>query len=176
VELKVVTYLVSILLVGAVGLSSSISVAAERHVHGEAEVEISLEPSGRVSGQLRAAMDAFLPFEHVPKTDAQRKQLSQLRENLRQVSFLLSANAEAGCTQTSIQTESALFKDKAPSGHSDLELQFSLQCANPSALRQFSFDILKRPGRLKKVELEFAGPKGQSKAILTPRSPVFQLP
>lgn len=151
--------------------------SGHRHSHGEAELEIALEPGGRITGRLRGAMDAFLPFEHAPKTEAQRQQLSRLKEGLQQVSYLLSANPEAGCAQTSVRADSALF-GPGPSvgGHSDLELQFTLQCAKPAELRQLSFDILKRPGRLKKIELEFVGPKGQAKAVLSPKSPVFPIP
>jgi hypothetical protein len=147
-----------------------------RHVHGEAELEVSLGPDGRLSGRLKGAMDAFLAFEHAPKTDAQRQQLSGLKTGLQQVSYLLSANPEAGCVQTAIQADSALFAARPDSGHADLEVQFTLQCAKPSELRQITLDILKRTGRLKKIELEFVGPKGQAKAVLTPKSPVFKLP
>ncbi|MEY2777548.1 MAG: hypothetical protein RLY30_1646 [Pseudomonadota bacterium] len=166
------------------GLSSAVAVAAEphghsgghRHVHGEADVEITLDAQGRLSGHLQAAMDAFLPFEHAPKTEAQRRQLSQLQESLQQVGFLLSANPEAGCTQTSVQADSALFHAKAFSGHANLEVKFTLQCAHPSALRQLSFDILRRSGRLKKIELEFVGPNTQAKAVLTSKRPAYTLP
>jgi hypothetical protein len=147
-----------------------------RHAHGEVEVELVLEANGRLSGHLKGAMDGFLPFEHVPKTDAQRKLVSELRSNLVKPNWLVSVNPEGRCEQESVRAVSPLFEGKDSGGHANLEVEFSLRCANPEMIRALNFEVLSNTKRLKKVELEFVGPKGQAKAVLTTRKPQFLLP
>jgi hypothetical protein len=175
---QIMTALMAVLLLISVPAvqASSAHHHGHRHAHGEVEVELVLEANGRLSGHLKGAMDGFLPFEHVPKTDAQRKLVAELRSNLVKPNWLVSVNPEARCEQEAVRAVSPLFEGKGSGGHANLEVEFSLRCVNPEMIRALNFEVLSNSKRLKKVELEFVGPKGQAKAVLTTRKPQFLLP
>ncbi|MEY4014944.1 MAG: hypothetical protein RLZZ290_1808 [Pseudomonadota bacterium] len=146
------------------------------HAHGSVEVELVLESNGLMTGRLFGAIDGFLPFEHAPKTEAQRRQLLELQQHLTRLDWLLTVNPEGQCLSKTMRADSSLFRARVKSGHADLEVQFSLQCASPSLVRIISFPVFVNAKRLKKIELEYVGPQGQSKAVLSPRKPQFVLP
>lgn len=156
--------------------SAASSAHGHRHAHGEAEVELALDSSGRLSGRLQGAMDGFLPFEHAPKTEAQRQQVRELQQKLTRVDWILTVNPDAQCVQESVRAESSIFQGQDQSGHASLTVNFSLVCARPAQLQSLTFGVLGHSKRLKKIELEFVGPKGQAKAVLNTRKNQFILP
>jgi len=84
------TFLLSIVIAGWTGSTRAQPVADRHqaghshgaHSHGKAEMELTIQGSA-IRGLFKTPMDSLLGFEHAPKTDAQKKAVSDLRERLK---------------------------------------------------------------------------------------------
>lgn len=66
-----------LMLISAIALASTTSFAAEKHVHGEAELSLVFE-KGTLLVELATPTDNLLGFEHEPRTDAEHKRLDAM--------------------------------------------------------------------------------------------------
>jgi len=59
---------------------------------------------------------------------------------------------------------------KSPDDHADLDAKFVYHCDAPAALTEIEVRLFDRFKRLRRIDGQLAGPKGQSALKLTPRS------
>jgi hypothetical protein len=178
---------------------SSLTQAAPAHVHGEARLEIVLEISregAQKSAQLAITLDTpldnLLGFEHTPATDAEREAVARMEEQLSHPEQLFAPDAAAQCAATLLELESP-FRTGVPenehehedehrsepdehhghSGHNDLEAHYRVICKNPDALQGLTVHLFTLFPRLQRLQVEFAGPKGQRAAKLDAKNSRF---
>jgi hypothetical protein len=145
------------------------------HAHGQASAQVSLE-GAVLRLEIQGAMDNFLSFEHPPKTNAQRAELQQLQEALKDAHWLAVPAVAAQCRSTGIRSKSALFDQTAGGkGHADLVVSLTFECSNPAALNAIRFSALDQGRRMKKLAVEFVGPSGQRAVTLTQARPILEL-
>ena len=172
------------LLLASVVLGSSMAHAGKAHEHGVVRLDVSIE-GPQVTIAMTAALDNWLGFERAPRTDAERKAAAEVLARLRnpsQGSALFALNAQAQCqlAQAGVSApvlEPAAKPAAAPAaprppaakggdGHADLEASYSFQCAQPAQLRSLDLGLIDAYKRIQRIEVQVAGPKGQSKVTL----------
>jgi len=78
--------------------------AADKHVHGEAELYIAIE-GNKVLLELESPADNILGFEHQPSTPQQEKQVADAMAELKTYSSLIEFKG-VECTQLSADLDS----------------------------------------------------------------------
>jgi hypothetical protein len=147
------------------------------HVHGQARLDIAVE--GRVlSVQFEAPLDSVLGFEHRPRTAAQRQAADAALVRLRDAASWLRPPAAAQCQVTETVVEAAVLEapaaGSAPTGaaeaeHADVEVRVTFRCAAPEQLTAIEVDLFEAFARMKRIDVQVATARGQSKQTL--RSP-----
>lgn len=130
------------------------------HSHGKAEMELTIQGSA-IRGLFRTPMDSLLGFEHAPKTDAQKKAVSDLRERLKNPAAWFVPTADAQCVVRSHEASSTLFTGAVKGAHSDLEYRFSFECAAPNALKGLEILALRDFRRLSEVSVQLVTDRTQ---------------
>lgn len=141
------------------------------HAHGKGELELTIQGSA-IRGAFRTPMDSLLGFEHLPRTEAQRNSVDQLRQRLANPSAVVTPNPEANCTPRMSEATSALFTGAARGEHSDLEVRFSFECASPTGLKTLEVTALKDFKRLLEVHLQLVTERGQRAVVLKKKDPL----
>ncbi len=162
------TFLLSIVIAGWTGSTRAQPVADRHqaghshgaHSHGKAEMELTIQGSA-IRGLFRTPMDSLLGFEHAPKTDAQKKAVSDLRERLKNPALWFVPTADAQCVVRSHEASSTLFSGAVKDAHSDLEYRFSFECAVPNALKGLEILALRDFRRLSEVRVQLVTDRGQ---------------
>ena len=174
-------------LVACMALAASAAHAGKAHEHGVVRLDVSVEGS-RLTIDMVAALDNWLGFERAPRTDAERKAAAEVLARLRnpqQGTPLFVPDAAAQCQLVKAEVSAPVLepgaKPAAKSGaapasppaahksggeHADLEASYSFQCAQPAQLRTLDLGLFDAYRRIQRIEVQVAGPKGQSKVTL----------
>lgn len=139
------------------------------HSHGRAEMEITIQGSA-IRGLFKTPMDSLLGFEHTPKTDAQRKAISDLRERLNNPALWFAPTPDAQCVVRSHEASSTLLKGVVRGTHSDLEYRFSFECAAPHALKAIEILALRDFRRLLDLRVVLVTDQAQRSIKLNKKS------
>lgn len=148
--------------------AAAATAAAAPHEHGVARLAVSLE-GNRLSIDLDAPLDGFLGFERAPRTDAERKAAADLLVRLKAPEGLFKPDAAAGCKAAGAEVKAPVLEPGAKPAkgeHADLEAQYQFECGQPAALRQLDVGLFDAFRRLQRVDVQVAGPRGQSKTTL----------
>lgn len=141
------------------------------HVHGVARLAVAVEGS-TLTLSLESPLDSLLGFEHRPKNEQQKAAVRALAERLGQPAALFTPTPAAQCRVTAVKLDSPLLTP-APTpgsdGHADLDAEFVFTCARPEALRDLAVDLFPGFPRLRRLDVQVAGPRGQRAARLTPQ-------
>ena len=165
---KVLTMaLASMTLIGAPAL------AGKAHEHGVMKLDVAIEGS-TLSIAIDSPLDSFLGFERAPRTDAERKAAADLLTRLRgpdKGAPLFSPDAAAQCTLSKAEVDAPVLEAPKPAAaqgvHADLTASYTYTCAQPGQLKTLGvglFDVWRRLGR---IDVQVAGPQGQSRQTLT---------
>lgn len=147
--------------------------AAPAHVHGEARLEIVVEGE-TLAIHLDSPLDNLLGFEHAPRTPAEQQAVKAMATTLRQAEHLFVLDAAAGCAAPDVELSSPVLDGKATAdGHLDLDADFRWQCRHLPALRGIDTRLFAEFPRLKRINVDFAGPTGQKSGQLTPKATSF---
>ncbi len=142
------------------------------HSHGVGSLELSVQ-AGKVSGSFEIPMESLLGHEHLPRTEAQKKAMANLQSALASADYFIALPAAAQCKQISLKASSSMFEGKK-SEHSDLDIDFSFDCAQPAALTELRISLFSKHARLKSLKADMVGPKGQKSVTLTAKDPVLR--
>lgn len=147
--------------------------AGKAHEHGVMKLDVALD-GNTLSIALESPLDSFLGFERAPRTEAERKAAVDLLTRLRgpdQGKPLFTADAAAQCTLSKAEVRAPVLETpaKGPTkdGHADLEADYAYTCAQPAQLKTLDLGLFDAYRRLKRIDVQVAGPQGQSKATLT---------
>jgi len=177
--------LASLVLLASGVLGSSAAHAGKAHEHGVVRLDVSIE-GPQVTIDMTAALDNWLGFERAPRTDAERKAAAEVLARLRNPSQgapLFALNAQAQCQLAQAEVSAPVLEPaakpavapaappppapaKGSAEHADLEASYRFQCAQPAQLRTLDLGLFEAYKRIQRVEVQVAGPKGQSKVTL----------
>ncbi|MDR1311888.1 MAG: DUF2796 domain-containing protein [Burkholderiaceae bacterium] len=173
----------------------------EAHEHGAAKIDLAIEGQ-EVEIELETPLANVISFEHAPRTPSQEKEIRAMAAIMHTNKTLFSFPDKAGCVLEKVSLKSDVIsrdllappsssggkatqsasvspkktKDKKDDDdeHADLDAEFAYRCQNPQALTYIRTGLFKSFPRLKRVDMQIAGPKGQRAARLTPRSNVIK--
>jgi hypothetical protein len=156
------------------------------HVHGVAALDVAVE-GGKLELHLVSPLDSLVGFEHAPRTEAERSALRSLQKTLARPEALLVPTAAAHCSLASSSADVKMRQDpaskEASSGagkpapgadeHGELQARYAFRCQQPQALKSIEVRLFETFPRLKRVDVRFAGPRGQKAGRVTPGQRTF---
>jgi hypothetical protein len=170
----------------AVELSSLPAHSADRHVHGVSNLRVAVDGNA-LRLEFSSPLENLVGFEHAPRTDKQKAALRGMAEQLRGADVQFVPTPAARCNPVSVRLQSALL-DEAPAGdkagraarkeqpaesgtsdeHADVSAEYLYRCEQPDALRDLRVNLFETFRRLRRIDVQVAGPHGQSAAKLSP--------
>ena len=160
------------LLGGLAVVSSLVLAAGKAHEHGAVRLDVAIEGS-KLTITMEAPLDNLLGFERAPRTDAERKAGADVLARLRSPATgtpLFAADAAAQCGLSRAEVQAPVLepgsKSAAKDEHADLDASFEFNCAHPAELRALDVGLFDAFKRIQRIDVQVAGPKGQSKATL----------
>jgi hypothetical protein len=154
--------------------------AGQAHEHGVVKLDVAIE-GNRLTIAMQAPLDNLLGFERAPRTDAERKAAADVLTRLRspeQAAPLFAMDAAAQCTLSRAEVRAPVLEPGAKSAakgeHADLEASYDFNCAQPGALRSLEVGLFDAYRRIQRIDMQIAGPTGQSK--LTLKRPARKVP
>ena len=137
------------------------------HQHGAAQLEVSLD-GGALQIALEGPAENFLGFEHAPRTDAQKKTVARVEQQLNEPAKLFTPMAGADCQAQAPRVEMKLPPPGSKETHSEIEAEWRWQCAKPAALGHVDVGLFKAFPRLKELRVQIVTAQGQKTAVLKP--------
>jgi len=153
--------------------------AHKAHSHGVAQLEVAID-GPTIKLKLESPLDSLLGFERAPRNDAERDRVRVMAQALRSGPFVPTAAAR--CRLERVSLRSAVLAPellgesgpaaggKADDEHVDLDAGFVYRCEDPKALAGVDVMLFDHFKRLRRVDTQVAGPKGQAALKLTAKS------
>lgn len=144
---------------------TSVGAQGRPHSHGVGRLDVAVDVKG-VSMQLEMPLDSLVGFERAPRNAREDRALKDALATLRTAGSLFATEPAAQCMSSNVRvSEPAL---KGGESHADVEAAYAFTCAKADALRAIdAAGLFKAFARLRNVEVQFVGPKGQAKRTLT---------
>jgi len=173
----------SLLIALSLAASPAPLLAAEAHVHGQANLGVAIDGE-TLTLMLESPTDSLVGFEHAPGSDLERAAVARMKETLEQADKLFLPTAAAECRLASVELHSLLLdgedgpepaheagheddEHEGHEGHADLDGDFTFRCAHPEQLHDLEVRLFDAFPRLKKVKVAVVAPQGQKAADLT---------
>lgn len=175
----------------ALTIATPFAHAEKAHVHGVAELNVSVEGS-TLRLALESPLDNLLGFERAPKGDQELNRVRRVVTQLRQADQLFVPTPGAGCKLTSVKLESAVIdpvllgeapvartaakaaqRDDQPGTgheHADLDGKFIFHCAQPAALQGLEVRLFTAFPGYQQIRAQVVTAKRQSAAKLSPKA------
>ncbi|MDB5815924.1 MAG: ABC-type metal ion transport system, periplasmic component/surface adhesin [Rhodocyclales bacterium] len=160
--------------------------AAEAHVHGLANLEVSIE-GNTLSIAMESPLDNLIGFERAPKTPAEINKVRSMAASLRAADKVFVTNSQAACKPVSVKLASSALDPallgEAPANtqaavehgeHADLDANFSFRCDKIAALNSLTVQLFDGFANMKTLDVKLVTPKRQHAARLTPTSRTMQ--
>jgi hypothetical protein len=139
------------------------------HQHGAAKLQVSLDGQA-LQISFEGPADNLLGFEHAPRTDAERKTLARAEEQLRQPLQVFGIPPAAGCQAQPARLETRLPAAGGGETHSEIEVDWRWECANPQGLTHVDVNLFRAFSRLKQLRVQLVTAQGQRAMVLRPNS------
>jgi hypothetical protein len=153
--------------------------SGKAHEHGALKLDVAIEDN-KVTIAMAAPLDNLLGFERAPRTDAERKAATEVLARLRSPDKgtpLFAMDAAAQCTLSKAEVRAAVLEpdpktetnnsaNTKQDEHADVDADYEYNCAQPGELRSLDVGLFDAYKRIKRVDVQVAGPKGQSKVTL----------
>lgn len=152
------------------GLSPWVVHAGKAHEHGIGKLDVAVE-NGRITIAFESPLDNLLGYERAPRTDAERRQADALVARLKAADTLFRIDPAARCRLTGIELASSALKLGKPepgeAGHADIDGTYTFECADTGRAAHVDVGLFEYK-RLRRLDVQLAGPKGQFKRRLDP--------
>ncbi len=135
------------------------------HEHGVAHLNVAIDGQ-RVTLSFQIPMESLLGHERAPKSPQEQAQVKALLDKLQQGRNLVQLDAQAQCQGSAPTVNAPVLEGKAASEHSDIAIEWQLQCAQPAMLRKAEVTLFEMAPRLRRVQAQVAGPQGQTRKML----------
>lgn len=154
----------------ALTLAAPLSQAAPHaHQHGAANLAVAVD-GAQLTVHLEAPLDGFLGFERAPRNDAERRAAAAVLTRLRDGVTLFRPDAAASCVMTRSDVKAPVLEPGArPAGkdeHADIQANYEFKCAQAQHLRTLDIGLSEAFKRIRQIEVQVAGAKGQRKVTL----------
>jgi hypothetical protein len=145
------------------------------HEHGVASIDVAVD-GAQLTVLLNMPLDGLLGFERPPRNDRERHAADAALALLRDGARMFGPEAAAQCTLQSVEIDAPVLAPgaKAQGDHAELDATTVFRCAQPAALSRLKLGMFDAFPRLKRVDVQVAGPQGQRK--LTLRRPAQDVP
>jgi hypothetical protein len=145
------------------------------HEHGVVHMTVAIEgPSVQLA--LRAPQESLLGYERAPREGTEKQQADKLIEQMRVAESVIEWNAQAQCKATSASVNAPGLQGKAQAGgHVDIEAQYRFECGQVAQLRSAKVSLFELSRRISRVQVQVAGPQGQSQSTLRRNRREFQI-
>lgn len=152
-------------------LAASPALSAEKHAHGEGELNVAID-GNEVVVELTAPGSDIVGFEHKPSTDADRKAVAAAAAMLKDGGALFAFPDKAGCKMQDADVHSDLMKDDQHDHgeHAEFRAHYRFRCETPGALSHVDVGYFKAFPRARELDVQLITPKGQGAAELTASS------
>jgi len=162
--------LTCLILVISAAFTTLVFANEESHVHGLIRMDLAIDAK-TLTMQIEAPLDSLLGFEHRPRTEAQKQTAGTILKQMNNVNALIQPAKAAACKSTKVNVQSAVLQSQKPAGtkgaeHIDLDASFEFICEYPEKLTVIELGFFDEFKRVQKIEVQDAGPKGQSKQTL----------
>jgi hypothetical protein len=155
--------------------------AHKAHSHGVAQLEVAVD-GPTITLKLTSPLDSLVGFERAPRNDAERGQVRSMAQALRSGNQFVPTPA-ARCRLDRVELTSPVLAPEllgqsgpAPSTgkpadeHAELDGTFVFRCEDAKALQGLDVMMFDHFKRLRRLDTQVAGPKGQSALKLTSKS------
>lgn len=157
----------------ALGLAACPAWAGKAHEHGVLKLDVAIE-GNTLSVALESPLDSVLGFERAPRSAAERQAAADLLTRLRspdQGTPLFTTDAAARCTLSKALVRAPVLETATQAagkdGHADLDADYTYTCALPGQLKSLDLGLFDSFRQLKRIDVQVAGPQGQSRLTLT---------
>ena len=162
------------------------ALAHQAHVHGQATIQVAIA-GDKLAITLNTPLDNLLGFETAPANASQRRAVDAMAVRLRRSEAVVAPSAGAGCVAGPVRLNAPVLAGTpghdAPSGnappaneeHANMEATYAFTCGRPEALREIEVRLFGELPRLKRIDVQIAGPRGQASQRLTPKNPLARL-
>lgn len=154
------------------------ALGAKAHTHGVAGLTVAIY-GATITMTLDAPLESLLGFERAPRNDAERNRVREMAQVLRSGDAFAPTPA-ARCKPAKVELASAVLAPEllgsggaagtTDDGHAELNGTFIYRCEDIAALREIDVRLFDPFKRLRRIDAQLAGPKGQSAHRLTPRA------
>ena len=158
--LRIAAMLVCVAFCGAALAQGQKQGGGHAHAHGVGQLQIAID-GAVVRGELHIPMESLLGHEYLPRSQAQKNAMAQLRQSLTNPAYVMLPVAAAQCQVTNSLATSPMFEGRDGGGHSSLLYAFAFRCEQPQHLRQIDVPLFAKHPRLKEIEVELVGPAVQ---------------
>jgi hypothetical protein len=187
----------------AAALLLSAQVQAQKagaHVHGIAELQVAVD-GAVLKLEFYSPLHDLVGFEHAPRTEAQKTAVRSMADRLERAgtqfipapaaacalaSAKLSSPVIAGAAAGTGESAKASPASKTASGapadqrhdakdaHAGLSGEFVFRCERPQRLNSLELKLFDSFPRLRRVDVQVAGPRGQSATRLSPKQRIVK--
>lgn len=165
-----------LIVVCAVVCLPSLAWAAGKHQHGVVSLEVTLE-ARTLTLNVEAPLDSLVGFEHRPRTSAQREAGDAALKRMNDGATLFKPDPAAMCSlgKSSVNADALQPADagagagagaKKEAEHADLDASYEFTCQQPDKLTNVQIGLFDSFQRIKRIDVQLALPKGQSKQSL----------
>ena len=155
--------------------------AGKAHEHGALKLDVAIE-GNKLTIEMEAPLDNLLGFERAPRNDAERKAAADVLARLRgpdKSTPLFVTDAAAQCTLSKAEVQAPVLEPGAKSAakdeHADVDASYEFICVKPDELRSLDVRLFDAYKRIQRIDVQVAGPKGQSKVTLKRTARTVQL-
>lgn len=170
----------------------------QAHTHGRLSLDVAVDAQ-TLTLTLESPLDGFLGFERAPRTDAERKRVSDMVARLNAADQLFQPDPAAACTLSTVTLTSAALglgeakkeddhghdekqghdgkpgHAHAQDEHADIDIDIVFQCAQAPQARYIDLKLFEAFPRIRTIDAQVAAPQGQFKRTLRPNAPRLQL-
>ncbi|MFT3778392.1 MAG: DUF2796 domain-containing protein [Ottowia sp.] len=147
------------------------------HTHGRLALDAAVDAQS-ITLAVESPLDNFLGFERAPRTDAERKRVSDLVARLNAADQLFQPDPAAGCKLSKVDLQSAALglgrageahgHDHDHGEHADIDMSVVFTCADAAQARFIDVRLFDAYKRLRTIDAQVASPQGQFKRTLRP--------
>lgn len=169
------------------------AIAADAHVHGVATLDVTIE-ARTLTLRFATPLDNLLGFEREPRNESERGAVRRMADTLYRAKRLFVPSPAARCRVTDLKLASPVLGpglleawkhgisvgfgsghqhkhgNDHQEGHAELTDDVMFRCVNAVALDGLEVRLFDRFARLRRIDVQIIGPRGQSAATLTPEA------
>jgi hypothetical protein len=149
-------------------LASEISVSAnsKAHIHGAAEVSVSISvKEKKLNVLVDIPLDSLVGFERKPKTDSERAKLNEKLSALKEEVFKVVEQTNSNCK---FKQDSQKLNFETKKDHAEATLEYSAQCEKFESVKKIETNLFKILPLLKKASGQMVTDSGAQPFELTP--------